>query len=563
MNSVRNKLVGSFAIVLVFVVALAILGLSQIGKMNNFTQEVTGRWMQGLEKINQVNLEIEQYASSYYQLSLTKDSSRMEELNSTIDSLFLQIDKGIIAYKEVLVTDEEKGVYANLTKAWGSYKDGMNLLNSGKATIEERAEISKELNLAFTQMRDSIQSLIDINHNGAVRSEKDSKDLFTSTRSIIFYIGIIILALIIALSWVLTRNLTRPLTATTVTMDRIAAGDLTVKPLAVNRKDEFGKMMDAVNRTIIHLQLSIKQMQESSDSVSTAATYMFASSEQNSEAAMHVAESIQEVATGSKDQADIALECGRVINEMAEGVQRIAESAGEVSELSHYAATQANNGSDKIAEVSERMKILSDSVEEASHTINKLERQSQQISEISVMIGEIAAQTNLLALNANIEAARAGEHGRGFVVVAGEVRKLATQSNNYSLSINELIQSIKQDTMIAVTKMGSSLDEAREGILSVSHAEQAFKEIVISTVEVSARVQETAAATEQLAASTEEVSASISSMGLIAQKTADMSQQVAASTEEQLASSGDITSSAQSLSGTSTELRNLVNTFSL
>ncbi|MFC4528023.1 methyl-accepting chemotaxis protein [Dyella halodurans] len=55
-------------------------------------------------------------------------------------------------------------------------------------------------------------------------------------------------------------------------------------------------------------------------------------------------------------------------------------------------------------------------------------------------VNTIAEETNLLALNAAIEAARAGESGRGFAVVAGEIRNLASHSNQFNEQIGTHVE---------------------------------------------------------------------------------------------------------------------------
>lgn len=66
------------------------------------------------------------------------------------------------------------------------------------------------------------------------------------------------------------------------------------------------------------------------------------------------------------------------------------------------------------------------------------------LSEMTEMIRGIARQTEILAINAAIEAARAGEAGKGFAVLAGEVRRLATQSNESAVRIKRDIERLVQ-----------------------------------------------------------------------------------------------------------------------
>lgn len=95
------------------------------------------------------------------------------------------------------------------------------------------------------------------------------------------------------------------------------------------------------------------------------------------------------------------------------------------------------------------MKELETVIKKTVLAIENLKKNSQEITNVMNLISDISEQTQLLALNATIEAARAGEEGRGFSIVASEISKLATESQQATKSIDNIINSIQKQTQCA------------------------------------------------------------------------------------------------------------------
>jgi methyl-accepting chemotaxis protein len=166
-------------------------------------------------------------------------------------------------------------------------------------------------------------------------------------------------------------------------------------------------------------------------------------------------------------------------------------------------------------------------VSSAVAAMGQIEISSRKISEIIVVIDEIARQTNLLALNAAVEAARAGEAGRGFAVVASEVRSLAQRSSQAAKDITDLI-----------TSSGS---QVKEGVELVNRTGAALTDIVSSIKDVAAIVSDIASASSEQATGIEQINKALNQMD-------EVTQQNSALVEENAATAKMLESQAQAMS---------------
>ena len=239
----------------------------------------------------------------------------------------------------------------------------------------------------------------------------------------------------------------------------------------------------------------------------------------------------KEVATGMEAQANSTVK-------IEEEVQQIDQEIVSVTEKANMMKTEADQNNRRLVESVARMNELSTQMEQivqavhvASATINQLNRQANRVEEIVGAINQIASQTNLLALNAAIESARAGEHGRGFAVVADEVRKLAEESATATQEINQILQSLHQESQNAVYHMSNGETSVAKG-----------KELAVQTV---AAIEAVRAGMETFLSATEHVR---TSMDLVKSRSGEVAAEmstITAVTEESVANLEELFANAE------------------
>jgi methyl-accepting chemotaxis protein len=318
----------------------------------------------------------------------------------------------------------------------------------------------------------------------------------------------------VVISFLIGRNISRPVVAMAKAMRELAVGNFGVQLPGLERGDEVGQMAHAVEefkvQAVAKAERDTAEREEKNRELAAARRAELYSLAERFETA--VGNIIENVGLASSELENSAV----ILTESSASTQQLSTVVAAASEETSTNVQSVASATEEMAgsvneigrQVADSNRIANEAVDQAEKTdarIAELSLAANRIGDVTKLITTIAEQTNLLALNATIEAARAGDAGRGFAVVAQEVKALAAQTAKATSEISTQIAGIQaatQDSVLAIKEISGTIGRVSEIAAAIAAA---IEEQGAATQEIARNVQQAALGSTQVATSIADV----------------------------------------------------------
>ena len=541
--SIRQRLMLSVIVICIGLAAMTAFIFIHLTKIETHLSEVVNRDNPAIEQLTQI-IEL-QYAQ---ELLLQKElrfvpKQQSEDEFQRAQAAFLRHQQQL---KAALQAAEPylRSSTGMTEQQLSTVRDNMQLLQSIEALSSQWTSIAEQLiqKAGISQQAGGLESelaAIDQELMQKVKALLQNVESFTSaeiknidglTRSLELQ-AVVAAVLVILLSVLVSRatrkTIQRGLYKAMAALRELQRGNLNT-PVVADEAAEIGEMLTLMEQTRKDLAQLLILVQRSTVEVSGAAGVL--------------AQSSQGVQDNVQQQSLQMEQIAAAMHEMSATAQEVAQSVATTHAASEEAAQSSVSSQATNTQAVQSTELLVQSLTESAASLTELEKNSENIGAVLVVIKAIADQTNLLALNAAIEAARAGEQGRGFSVVADEVRHLAQRTQTSTTEIEAMISTFRQSAHQAVLKMQQSSELGGKTIAFASQSTELMQNVNGSIDKVRGMSLQIASAAEQQSSAIEEINVSVSVVHQAAEHNTELVTQVATASQQ-------LTAMAETLEG--------------
>lgn len=548
-------LVAGLALVLILVTTVF-----AVSRTESYSAAIEVGYFPAVEMHHDLNAILASIQRTLQDAAASHDHSAIDEADTLKGQFLARLDR---EKKNPAVGETEVRRLEGLFDAYYALGRKMTVAMIDDQTGVSLSQSLDEMRSRYNALSAGLDSAMKESKQNIEREFSEVRRLHEATQWLVVGTSVVCLLLLVSISVILIRSITRPLRDAVEAADRLAEGDLDVE-ITTRSKDEIGRLLQSMGRMVGYFQEMAKSARHISRGDVSVEVQQRSERDILGRSFRDMVEYLQEMAGLAETiaQGDLTSRVepksdhdtlghalrnmtdnlAHVIGDIRSGVLTLSSASSQVSATAQSLSQGTSSQSASVEQTTASLEQMTASITQNAANSREMKRMAEQgskdaetsgqavqetmnamkaIAEKITIVEEIAYQTNLLALNAAIEAARAGENGRGFAVVASEVRKLAERSQEAAkeigglaetsvsvaersaTSIQQLIPS-NQKTAELVQEVSAASNEQSSGVSQINQAMGLVDQIA----------QQNASAAEELSATAEELAGQAKTLGM-------------------------------------------------
>jgi methyl-accepting chemotaxis protein len=511
---IGTRIAFGLAAVTAVAVALGVYALILVGTIEQRSAQITGSAMPGLYTVAQIQTSSQKNFAMLLTLAFTKDRTAVARLETEIHDARAKNGNRQADYEKTILTAKGREMYADMSAARAAYSTAVEALLQLKRAARDQealAFLDGQLRPANARYVEAMSDLMAYRKSFSDERAKAMEDALGSTR---MGIGIgLAAALLIGgiITRTIVRSITRPLKVAACLIGSVSVGDLSAQAEAAS-KDEFGQMIEAMNRMVESLRSAANVALKISDgdlavepkalSEKDALGQALVRMVENLRGAAHVAAKISAgdltVQAKALSEKDVL---GQALVRMVENLKAAVHVAVSISEGDLSVKPEARSEKDSLGQALARMV---GNLRAAAHVAEKISEgdltvQARALSEKDALgqalvrmlenlrhtVKDVTAGANNVAAGSQEMSSTAQQLSQGASEQAAAAEESTSSMEQMAASVQQNADNARQTDKIA----SKAAEDAQAGGEAVARTVRAMKEVAekINIIEEIAR----------------------------------------------------------------------------